>query len=277
MRSFSFLALITLAPLCLVQGATLSTFYLIDADTIQGLCRQGGNACNGSAFIANPSSPTQVRQVEYQTSATADYGVLRTYSKTSVKDAPANVAADRFYRVISSVSFARFTDTFTLIPDNVLLLGEQGLITFSFDITGTFSTNTVLQPYTAMTAYKTNDLASNAASPTSTGPGKLQFSLNVIFGQPTEIEISLYGASQINTNMANGSFGEIDLRNTAILTRILASNSAGDPIAASFTTQSGSPNYQNVSTSETTVPEPATLSMLSFGLMLGLLRHRSKM
>jgi hypothetical protein len=224
--------------------------------------------CNGTSTVLPASGAFGGTFLNYAASGIADYGVLKVGASGTLS-VPQPAAISSSINAVAVNSIASFRDQWTL--SGPATTGTYGL-QLGFILDGSFaSTSSAF----ANASFRAQDFTLGLIAPTVgvTTPGVYYVTIPVPAGVLFDFEVDLQASAvlnQISSGGFNGESATVNLLNTARLSSITLLDHGGPPVPFTFTTASGSPNF-NV----TATPEPGSLALLAAGL-LGLAAKRAR-
>jgi hypothetical protein len=199
---------------------------------------QSTGACSGTATVING-----VTQLNYATSSTSDYGVLKASASGSlVRIDPCCTAGVANISDVDAVGAASFRDQWNIAGGQA---GDPGTLGLTFMITGIFSSNDkVAEGFLSAANFNGGSVGTFI-----TQSGTFQLSLPFTVGQTLDFQVTLRAIADLSVfNLGNnGASATTDLSHTVQLTSVRVLDN-GTAIPFTFTTASGSPNFANLET-----------------------------
>lgn len=219
--------------------------------------------CQGSYGYYGTNNPGA--DLNYNATATADYGVLSVYGGSSTSN-PGSAGAPEFLEAeyISTQGTATFRDQWTITGGTA---GSTGTLQLSFDVTGSYMSgmiDTGLSYGLSLYNFTTGVYASDNQLPNYTGVLTTQFT----FDETVDFMVSLLGGSTL-WNLSEGGYdgqsSYLDMSHTALMDAIVVMDSNGDVVPFNLVTSSNAALFTELAPAA--VPVPAALPLLVSGLL----------
>lgn len=161
----------------------------------QNICYENTTSTSAVECQGGYNVPDAVTIVNYGSSATSDYGVLKAYTEVSVDQTDTSSGG---WQKLEASSISSFRDQWTITGGE---LGTTGTLDFVFDLTGSsgmygagMGWSFVLRNYTDNTVSYDHQLPGNTA----------YLSTDFIFGEVVDYEITLSISAWVNENISGG-------------------------------------------------------------------------
>jgi hypothetical protein len=258
----------TSAALSLVLLITTASFasgspLLTTTNAVDGLdggiftpyCIQSAG-CNGTATVIPPSGSFGGTFLNYATSETAGFGVF-TLSATGTLSVPQPAAITSSVVDVFAGAAAIYEDQWTVLGGTTGDVGSL-LLTFTVSESSTATSSALTRVF--FDGENTTTAQDFPVVPANQ-PGIYVVTIPIILGQQFDYELGMQASATLD-GIATGGFNSesatVDVN--AVLTGITVLDQ-GTPVPFTFTTASGSPNF-NVST-----PEPGSMLLLATGML----------
>lgn len=253
-----------------VGAEGLVAFYNSSTDS-----QDGGIACfnptstSGTAVGCSGSvtTPTSGATLNYLTTATAAYGVLKAGGTSSISGASGTPNLTDYGQ---SYGQAYFADSWTITGGT-----GAGTLQLQFALDGSYNFSQIGTGVIAGFSMVNLDASSYSdGTPTfpSGGPGTISntvtLSTSFTFGTPLDFLVSLTAGSDIY-DLGNDIGSSLDLSDTAQMTAIIVKDAAGNVIPFDLATGSGASLFADLAPGIPTaaVPEPSALALFGGGLI----------
>lgn len=261
-------------------NATVITPY-VGAEGLVAFYNSTTNSEDGGLACFNPTStsgtavgcsgtvttPTTGSTLNYLTTATAAYGVLKAGGTSSISGASGTTNLTDYS---SAYGQSYFADSWTITGST-----GTGTLQLAFALDGSYDFS---QPHAGVVAgFSLVNLDASSYSdgtPTfpSGGPGTISksviLSTSFTFGTPLDFLVSLTAGSNLY-DLGNDIGSSLDLSDTAQMTAIVVKDAAGNVIPFDLATGSGASLFSDLAPGIPTaaVPEPSALALFGAGLI----------
>jgi len=218
-------------------------------------------------------------ELNYHSTASADYGVIRFYGESSINKTAAGSSGPF---AISTGAGAYFRDQWTITGGAA---GTTGSLELSFDVTGTYDNS---MPDTGLTTglelwnYNLSTLTDTAGQVPPLGSSGTWSYTGVLttpftFGEVLDFRVAMGGGSVL-LNLSEGGYdGQaafLDLSNTAVMNAIVVKDSSGTVSPFSLSTVSGAVLFDELAPA--VVPVPPAVWLFGSGLLglVGMARRK---
>lgn len=218
--------------------------------------------CSGSA-----ATPTSGATLNYLTTATAGYGVLKAGGSSSISNSSGTPDLTDYS---SAYGQAYFADSWTIRGGT-----GTGTLELQFSLDGSYNfAQTHAGVVAGFSLVNLDNYSSSSGTPTfpSGGPGTISntvtLSTSFTFGTPLDFLVSLTAGSNLY-DLGDDIGSSLDLSDTALMTAIVVKDANGNVIPFGLTASSGAPLFSELApgTPTTAVPEPSSLALIGAGLL----------
>lgn len=270
--------LAALAALSCIAGAAPITPYVGSQGNVafynyNTSNQDGGSACfeySGSGATVGCSgsttTPTSGATLNYLTTATADYGVLKAGGTSYITNASGTPNETDYS---SSSGQAYFADSWTITGGS-----GMGTLQLQFALDGSYDFSQIgTGVMLGFSLINLDNYSSSNGTPSLLGTSGT-FSNDVVlttqftFGQPMDFLVSLTAGSNLY-DLGNNVSSNLDFSDTAQMNAIVVKDADGNVIPFYLTTGSGAPLFNELApgTPSSSVPEPPSLALFAAGML----------
>jgi hypothetical protein len=260
------------SPITPYVGAQGNVAFYNSSTNIQ----DGGSACSAYSSSGatvgcsgSTTAPTSGATLNYLTTATAGYGVLKAGGTSSITNASGTSNTTDYS---SSYGQAYFADSWTITGAT-----GTGTLELQFALDGSYDFSQVgsgaVEGF-GLVNLDNYSYSSGTPSFSSGGPGTISntvlLSTSFTFGTPVDFLVSLTAGSNLY-DLGHDISSYLDLSDTAQMNAIIVKDANGNVIPFDLTTGSGAPLFTELAPGvpSASVPEPSSLAL--FAGLLGLL------
>mgnify|MGYP005811576971 CR=1 FL=1 len=212
--------------------------------------------------------------LQYNSFASAEYGVLKVYGAQSVSALTDNGGLSETPYYVSADGSAAFRDQWTIFGEPT---GTTGILQLSFDMTGSYEytyANSGVGVGFSMFVFGSGLAQSDPAwVPVSGGSGNLAythtFTTEFTYGVPLDFQVFLTGGSSLYALDSDTNFRSsmLDLSNTAVMNAVIVKDTNGNEVPFAISTESAAELFYELAPPAAVVPVPAAVWL--FGSAVG--------